>query len=524
MKIERILSTRRNMITGSLLRLFQMLAPFVMRSLIIREMGEQYLGLNSFFTSILQVLNLAELGVGAAMVYSMYKPIAEDDQDALCALIGLYRKYYRVIGLVVAALGLALAPFLPHLVKSELPADLNLYTLYFMNLGATVLSYWLFAYRTSLLTAMQRNDVLNLILLVFQILQYSLQFYIVLRLKNYYLYVGAVLLCQVLNNICGAIVTTRLYPEIQPRGQVPPERRREITGHVKDLFLSNIGGVVLGSADTLVISSVLGLSALAIYQNYFFIVSSIYGFVEILLNSMLAGIGNAMVKETKEKSYEIFRKLTFLFTALVFTCMCCFAGLFQPFMTLWMGEEYLLPYGMVVSFCLYFMVYEYTRFFNIFKSAAGAWHQDRFRPLISAAINLTLNLITVRYWRLYGILWSTIIALTAIELPWLVHNIFTILYDRRHLAGYLRKLLIFCLGGLAAWGIAMLLTQRIHLNAWAAFLVDGILSVSIPAAIYLAFYKRHEEYHAGMSLIDKATNHRLPLRCLYDAERTAQQE
>ena len=522
MKIDRILNTRRNMITGSLLRIFQMLAPFVMRSLIIREMGEQYLGLNSFFTSILQVLNLAELGVGAAMVYSMYKPIAEDDKDALCALIGLYRKYYRVIGLVVAGLGLALVPFLPYLIKSDLPADLSLYTLYFMNLGATVLSYWLFAYKTSLLTAMQRNDVLNLILLVFQILQYSLQFYIVLRLKNYYLYVGAVLVCQVLNNICGAIVTTRLYPEIQPRGEVAPELRRKIRGHVKDLFLSNIGGVVLGSADTLVISSVLGLSSLAIYQNYFFIVSSVYGFVEILLTSMLAGIGNAMVKETKEKSYEIFRKLTFLFTALVFTCMCCFAGLFQPFMTLWMGEEYLLPYGMVMSFCLYFMVYEYTRFFNVFKSAAGAWHQDRFRPLISATLNLTLNLITVRFWGLYGILWSTIIALTVIELPWLLHNIFSILYDRQHLAGYLRKLFVFCLGGLAAWGITMLVTQRIRLNTWAAFFIDGCLAVAIPAAIYLTFYRGHEEYHAGMALIDKATGYKLPFRRLYNAENTAQ--
>ena len=522
MKIERILNTKRNMITGSLLRLFQMLAPFVMRSLMIREMGEQYLGLNSFFTSILQVLNLAELGVGAAMVYSMYRPIAEDDHETLCALIGLYRKYYRVIGLVVAGLGLALVPFLPHLIKSELPPELDLYTLYFMNLGATVLSYWLFAYRTSLLTAMQRNDVTNLILLAFQILQYSLQFYIVLFLHNYYLYVAAVLLCQVLNNLCGAIVTQILYPDIQPRGEVPPERRREITGHVKDLFLSNIGGVVLGSADTLVISSMLGLSQLAIYQNYFFIVSSIYGFVEILLSSMLAGIGNAMVMESREKSYEIFRKITFLFTALVFTCMCCFAGLFQPFMTLWMGEQYLLPYGMVASFCLYFLVYEYTRFFNTFKSAAGAWHQDRFRPLISAAVNLTLNLITVRYWQLYGILWSTIIALVVVELPWLMHNIFSILYDRSYRASYLIKLLRFSLGGLIAWGLTMLLANVIHLNTWAQFVVNGIIAVLLPSAIYLLAYRHEEEYQSGMALLDKATNYRLPLRRLYNGGEAAQ--
>ena len=517
MKIERIKNTKRSMITGSLLRIFQILVPFIMRSLMIREMGEQYLGLSSFFTSILNVLNLAELGVGSAMVYSMYKPIAEDDHDTLRALVRLYRRYYRVIGLAVLVMGLLLTPFLPYLVKSDLPADLNLYILYFMNLGAAVLSYWLFAYKTSLLTAYQRNDVINLIMLAFQIVQSALQFYIVLCLQNYYLYVAAVILCQILNNICGAVATNRLYPDLQPRGEVPPESRKEIAGHIKDIFLARIGGVVLNSADTLVISAMLGLSQLAVYQNYFFIVTAIYGFVELLLGSMLAGLGNVAVQETEEKKYEVFRKLSFLYTVLVFTCVCCFAGLFQPFMTIWMGEEYLLSYGMVVSFCVYFMVYEYTRFFNTFKSASGAWHQDRFRPLISAGVNLTLNLITVRYLQLYGIVWSSIVALGLIELPWLIHNIFSILYDRSYQKSYLSKLLRFCLGGAAAWIITMVLTNLIHLNVWITFVLSGIISVAAPAAIYLLAYRREEEYNSGMALLDKAINYKLPLRRLYDA-------
>ena len=149
-----------------------MLMPFAMRTMLIHFMGIEYLGLSSLFSSILQVLNLAELGIGSAMVFFMYKPIAEDNRDELCALMRLYRTYYRVIGLAVAIVGLALLPFLPRLVSGAVPEELSLETLYLMNLAATVLSYWLFAYRSSVLSAHQRNDVLNYVMLGAQALQY----------------------------------------------------------------------------------------------------------------------------------------------------------------------------------------------------------------------------------------------------------------------------------------------------------------------------------------------------------------
>ena len=144
MKIERTKNASRNIAFGITLKLYQIIMPFIMRTVMIYFMGVQYLGLSSLFSSILQVLNLVELGVGNALVFSMYKPIVEDDTEKICALMKLYRKYYRVIGLVIAAIGLVLTPFVPYLVKNDLPDGLNIYVLYLMNLGATVLSYWLF--------------------------------------------------------------------------------------------------------------------------------------------------------------------------------------------------------------------------------------------------------------------------------------------------------------------------------------------------------------------------------------------
>lgn len=159
MKIDRTHNATRNITSGIALKIYQLLAPFVIRTIMIYCLGMEYVGLNTLFTSILQVLNLAELGVGSAMVYSMYKPIAMDDSKMICALMNLYKIYYRIIGLIILVGGIVIMPFLPNLISGEIPEDINIYVLYILNLGATVLSYWLYAYKNCLLTAHQRIDV-----------------------------------------------------------------------------------------------------------------------------------------------------------------------------------------------------------------------------------------------------------------------------------------------------------------------------------------------------------------------------
>ena len=156
-RIERAKNATRNIVYGVILKMYQILIPFVMRTAMIYLMGVQYLGLNSLFSSVLQVLNLAELGVGSAMVYSMYEPIVKDDNVTICALMKLYRTYYRFIGGVIAVVGVFITPFIPKLISGDVPTDINIYILYLLNLGATVLSYWLFAYKNSILQAHHRH-------------------------------------------------------------------------------------------------------------------------------------------------------------------------------------------------------------------------------------------------------------------------------------------------------------------------------------------------------------------------------
>lgn len=173
--MNRTQNATRNIVFGVILKIYQILLPFIMRTAMIYLMGVEYLGLNSLFTSILQVLNLAELGVGSAMVYSMYKPIAENDKLTICALLKLYKKYYFFIGLIIACVGVLLTPLIPKLISGDIPGQLNVYILYLLNLAATVMTYWLFAYKNSLLQAYQRSDIASKITIVTTSLQYATQ-------------------------------------------------------------------------------------------------------------------------------------------------------------------------------------------------------------------------------------------------------------------------------------------------------------------------------------------------------------
>ena len=405
-----------------------------MRTAMIYLMGVQYLGLNSRFTSALQVLNLAELGVGSAMVFSMYKPIAENDNTTICALMKLYRTYYRVIGLVIAVVGCALIPFIPRLIKSDVPADINIYILYLLNLGTTVLSYWLFAYKNSILQAHQRADVVSKVTLVTSTIQYGSQLFVLWAFHNYYLYVIVMLATQALTNIVTAVCADKLYPQFKPRGKVDKMQVQKINQRIRDLFTSRIGGVVYDSADTIVVSAFLGLTVLAVYQNYFFILNAITGFIAVVFAACTAGIGNSIVMESKEKNYQDLNKFAFIITWIAGFCSACLLCIYQPFMELWVGKDLILSFSAVVCFVIYFFVRQFNALFNLYKDASGMWHEDRLRPLIAALTNLVLNLILVKFIGIYGILLSTVLTIL-----WLAcrgcYTIYSRLFLKRNICG-----------------------------------------------------------------------------------------
>lgn len=502
MKIERTKNAARNVAFGMVLRIYALALPFVMRTAMIYWLGIEYLGLNSLFTSVLQVLNLAELGVGSAMTFSMYKPIAEDNRDKICALMNLYHFYYRVIGGVVLVGGLAVLPFLPHLIKGSVPPDINIYVLYFLNLAATVLTYWLFAYRNSIFSAYQRTDVVSKVTIVTDTIKYAIQILVLACFHSYYLYVIAILVTQVLNNVSIACLSYKMYPQYEPKGKVSKEERREINKRISDLFTSKLGGTIVGSADTIVISSFIGLKVLAVYQNYYYIITALSGIVIILFNAVTAGSGNSMVTESKEKNYHDFKKLSWITYWMIGFVICGLFCLYQSLMKVWVGAELMLDDNFVLLFCLYFAGNMTIQLLSVYKNAAGIWHEDRFRPLISGIANLVLNLMMVKFIGLYGIVLSTIISVYLISAPWLLHNVFTLIFPGKF-KDYGKDLLTYTVTIIAVTFITSRVCNLIPDSGFVILLVKTLVCTVVCNGLFLLIYHKSPMFKEVLQMAHK---------------------
>ena len=505
-----IVNRKKNAIYGTafgiVLKLIQIAFPFIIRTIFIRSLGVDYLGLNSLFTAILQVLNLAELGVSSALVFSMYKPIADNNSEKICQLMNLYKRYYRLIGTVVLFAGLTLIPFLPKLISGAVPTNINLYIIYTMNLTATVLSYWLFSYRNSLLVAHQRNDVISIITIIVYLCQYGLQIVTLLVLKNYYFYLLITILGQIVINIVTALVAKYFYPDYNPTGSVSEYEKKEINKKVKYLFIAKIGGVVNNSADSIVISAILGLKLLAIYQNYYYIISAIMAIFNIFFTSCVAGIGNSLIVNDVKQNVKLLYNINHIVFIAINVCCACFISVCQTFMNIWVGKEYTLDFSIVFLFSLYLFVEEIPRTLIVFKDAGGIWKHDRYRPLIAAFVNLCLNLILTNFIGLYGILISTIVALAFIAYPWLIININKRLFNiniKKYLIRLILYIIICCSCSMIAYIISLVVTfESIFITIVFRLIIVGMLSFVVPI---LAFNRTEENKYliAQFSIIKR---------------------
>lgn len=473
MKLDLETNFKRNIIAGGVNRLLMMLFPFLNRTLFLWLLGKEYLGLNGLFGSILGMLSLAELGFGTAIVCSMYKPIADDNQALIRAYLAFYRKVYRIIGVLVFIVGFSLMPFLRQLVHGSIPADISLHVLYFIHLLNTTVGYFLFAYKGSLLSAHQREDIHSHIRSVISIAQYVATFAILLFTRNYTLYVLSTVLFTIATNICIQWQTRRLFPNLNPEGELSPEHRAAVIRDVKAIILHKIGSVISYSADNLVISKFLGLVAVAAYGNYYYVTTSVGGAVYIIFNSLTAGFGNTIKTESVEANFNRFMRALKISMPVVGFCAFMMMLLYQPFIKLWTkgDAELLMPLLTPILMVLYFYVNFSRQLLLTFKSAAGLWKEDQWKPITSALVNLTLNISMIHVIGLDGVILSTIISFALIEIPWESHVTFKCYFNQAGERGYGRRYwrYQFVSFSLTAVSVALAAYLSTHITSWLKF-------------------------------------------------------
>jgi len=498
MIIKKTKNAVRGVIAGFIYKLITLLFPFAIRTVIIYKLGVEYVGLSSLFSAILNVLNLAELGFSTAVVFSMYKPIAEDDKDSIRALLNAYRKIYKTIGFIVLFVGLAVTPFLKFLINGNYPVSINLYVLFLIYLANTVISYFFFAYKTSLISAHQRNDIISTVNSIINILMYISQIIVLMAFSNYYIYAIFIPCSSLVSNLVVGVVTKKMYPEYFCEGEISVEQKKTIKSKVAALMVHKVGTVVQNSIDSLAISIFFGITVLGIYNNYMYVATAIQGFISIIFQSITAGLGNYVHKESVEKNYILFKRILFINALVVSFCSICLIVLYQPFMRLWSimsagDTSVMLDMKVVISLVVLFYVNNIRHACGTYREALGIWDKDKWRPLCISIVNLVGTLICAYNGSLIGIIISTIVAYLFVSLYWETSILYKN-YFKKSSKDYFVKILLYTIVCILIGVIVFYTCSFIAIQGVWGFVLKVALCCALTVLLLVISYISQDEF------------------------------
>lgn len=499
----RTLNAKRNIAWGAASKVVLMLLPFFIRTIFIYTIGLEYLGLSSLYTSLLQILSLAELGFATAVVYSLYKPLAENDTEMVCAIMAFLKYTYYCVGVLILVLGLTASAFLPHFIHGDVPDDINIYYLFYIYLLNTVISYFFAGYKSALLTANQRDDIKSKVITVVNIAQYVLQGIVLLLFKDFYLYVTVLPLATLSINALNAYFTKRYFPQYVAKGTLSQEQVRPMIKQIGGLFISRICAVSRNSVTNILISSFIGLLTLAVYSNYVYVETSIQGMLTIVGASILAGVGNSIVKESEEKNYSDFKKFNFIYMWISGWCFCCLVNLFQPFITLWVGEKSTMQYSTVLLLCLVFYFTTAGDMRNTYINATGIWWQNRWRPILEASTNLLLSFLLIKQFQVSGVLVATLISLVFVNLWFGSRVLYSEYFKTQKFSDFIKAhLTYFIISCLAAF-LTYLCCSLVKSGSLLGLLLRLVFCMIIPNVVYFVFYYRKNEFKESVQFIKR---------------------
>ena len=329
------------------------LLSFIGRTFFIKLLSIEYLGVNGLFSNILSLLSLAELGVGTAITYMMYKPIAEDNIEKVAAYNNLFRKIYNVIGLFILVVGLSLTPLVDSFIKERPDIDENLYVIYILFVCNSAISYF-FTYKRSLLIAYQKEYVNSKNIIQFALIKDVVLIGLLFAFRNYYIYLIAQIIITFLSNLSISYKTNRLFPDIvkiKPK-PVSKEEIKTIAKNTAAMLCHKIGSVVVSGTGNLFLSYYVGIVSVGIYSNYVLISNCANQMLGKGVNSLTASLGNLVATASNKDVYQIFKKIYFLNFVLAYVIAICFYSLIEPFISIWIGKEYLLDLKSVLMIAL----------------------------------------------------------------------------------------------------------------------------------------------------------------------------
>ncbi len=489
----RTLYVGKNVVFSLICQFINLALSFISRVFFIKTLGITYLGVNGLFTNVLMVLSFAELGIGNAIIYHLYKPIAEGDYEKIKSLLKLYKKAYQVIFAIVLVAGLLAIPFLQFIVDVNVNISVNIYLIYILFLTNTAFSY-LFSFKKSLITANQKNYIVLVIEQIIHIIQVVAQIFVLIIFQNFVAFLMIQIIGTLTTNIICSLIANKLYPFIKQRAtKLPVEERKAIFSNVKDLSFYKFGSVILNGTDNILISAMIDLDSVGLVSNYILLNNACSSFLGAIMNSFVASLGNFNVKSSNSQKYSVFKKMFYICFFVYGYASVGLLLLSNELIPLWLGDIYLIDQFTQVAIILGFLVSGVHFVLMTFRSTLGYFKQGRFSPLVSAIINIVLSILFCNLFGLAGIFLATPIArIMSIGIVD-CHLIFKKEFNVKPYRYYFTALFYFAVV-VVTYFMAFLSIKYIPLAAWAGFLLKTIIVSVVYCFVFMLFTFWKEEF------------------------------
>lgn len=398
-----------NTVVAFVSQVIVILLGFISRRVLIYSVGVEYLGINGLMTNILTIFSLAESGIGLAIGFSLYKPLAENNIEEIKSLMLFYKKAYHLLAILTAGIGLAFYPFLPVFLKGNTAPDVSV--IYFLFLFSSVVSY-LWSYKITLNSSDQNKYLYTIANTITQIAVLIIKVFVLYFTKNYILYLSIDIGTTLVKNIIFSYIMDKRYPYLRDKNikKLDPSTKRKLFINIKSLFYGKLGNIISQCSDNLVISSIVSVTAVGMYSNYTTLVTSVSSFVTTFSSGVTASMGNLIASESKESAYEVYKKVDFInYWLYTFSATCLFC-LIEPFVKIWLGTEYVLSFNILIVTVLTFYLKGINSGIDIVKSAAGLYYPGRYVSLIEAILNLIISIILSLKYGLLGVLIGTLVS------------------------------------------------------------------------------------------------------------------
>lgn len=499
--MSRIDNSIRNVKYTAVAQAVNFLIVFISRKIFLRILSTEYLGLNGTFSNIITMLSLAELGLGSAICFCLYKPIYNKNEKLINSIMAFYKKAYNIIGLAVLFIGTFLIPFLDFIVE-ELPDIHHIRTIYFLFVLNSASSYF-FVYKKTLLIADQKQYISNVIHQTAVFFINLFQIFFLLITRNYFSYLIIMVLGTLIQNIVVSAIVDRKYKFLDYKNAEPlsKEEKKEIFKQIGAMSSHRIGGVVVNGTDNLIIAKCINVISVGYYSNYYLIKNTIISVITLLFQSVTSSVGNLGARENSEKrKAEVFDMLYLLAAMIIGFCSIALFILFNPFIEIWVGKELLLDFKTMLIIVINFYMLGMRQPVLCVRDALGIFWYDRYKPIFEAVLNIVFSIPLAFKFGIFGVLLGTLLS-TILTSFWVEPKVLYKYGFKKKLYSYFVKYFVYLIVTVITAFICYFAVSFINSgNQYFDLLLKALTCVVISAIVFLIVYSQFKEFRMLLNI------------------------